>query len=150
MRRKNATTRRDTTQQQRAAQWEVVTRDARWEARMRLSATTQQPTKQSMCDEMRKGARRNDEARRDKTTRRRDVTMQRSATWRSDATEQCNGTTRTTRHSTTMQQPTEQADTERGKEATTRGKDDATRGEQRWRRYFFKGFTSFSGVGGAR
>ena len=43
----------------------------------------------------------------------------------------------TTRHSTTMQQPTEQADTERGKDATTRGKDDATRGEQRWWRYFF-------------
>ncbi len=47
-------------------------RDARAnddEARTRRSATTQQPTKQSMCDEMRKGARRNDEARRDKTTR---------------------------------------------------------------------------------
>ena len=47
-------------------------RDGKWEARTRCSATTQQPTKQSMCDEMRKGARRNDEARRDKTTRRRD------------------------------------------------------------------------------
>ena len=43
-----------------------------------------------------------------------------------------------------MQQPTEQADTERGKDATTQGEDDATRGEQRRRRYFF-GFTSFSG-----
>jgi len=29
-----------------------------------------------------------------------------------------------------MQQPTEQADTERGKDATTRGKDDATSDER--------------------
>ena len=42
-----------------------------------------------------------------------------------------------TRHSTTMQQPTEQVDTERGKDAMTRGKDDATRGDERRRRYFF-------------
>jgi hypothetical protein len=83
------------------------------------------------------------------TPRRRVVMTQRSATWRGYATERCNGTTRMTRHSTTMQQPTKQADTERGKDATTRGKDDATRGEQRRRRYFFKGFTLFSGVGGA-
>jgi hypothetical protein len=36
-----------------------------------------------------------------------------------------------------MQQPTEQVDMERGKDATTRGKDDATRGEQRWGRKVF-------------
>ena len=41
------------------------------------------------------------------------------------------------RHSTPMQQPTEQVDMERGKDATTRGEDDATRGEQRLWRYFF-------------
>jgi hypothetical protein len=51
------------------------------------------------------------------------------------------------RHSTTMQQPTEQVDMERGKDATTRGKDDATRGEQRWGRKVF-GFILFSGGGG--
>ena len=66
-----------------------------------------------------------------------DVAMQ----W-NDATEQCNGTTQTTRHSTTMQQPTKQVDMARGKDATMRGEDNTTRGEQRRRRYFF-GFTSF-------
>ena len=71
------------------------------------------------------------------TTCRVNVTMQRSATWRGDAAERRNGTMRTTRHSTAMQQPTEQVDTERGNDATTRGEDDATRGERRRRRRYF-------------
>jgi hypothetical protein len=68
------------------------------------------------------------------------VTTQRSAKWRGDASKQCNRTTKMTRHSTTMQQPTKQADTERGKDVTTRGNDNATRGDDSRRRYFFYHF----------